>query len=217
MERDIQKAKTALNKARQESEAADSTASQHAKEDAGIYKDKLESVERQSRQHDVLLRWIEQQRTRIQAEQEIETVLEADDQRDEEGQVSNAIRRATVGKRKRKRKSRSVFGPVPSGVKKPKATKRNAPRQKRKVLEVLDVSEARQRGTPRPSESRDRKPRHVKQDKPLRPFRPQNVFKDNPSNTKAKLTRSCKALNRAGALMTRSGRISRPPDRWIPG
>lgn len=240
IKKDIDNLKTKLDDARKESEYADAASLKRATRDAKIYQERLESAERRLGQHKILLRWIEWERILMDAGPPTSVERDHDDQ---DGAPKAVRKPSAPDHRNRRSKAHSVLSPTQAGVLKPEPRKRNMQRQKRKVHEakpaITDLG-APQSSASRIPNGRENKPRHTKQETPLRPFRPQRVSKvkrhadanaKSLSATRLHGVEQERSLDRARpkhpqhpqrpqsapvVVKTRSGRESRRPKRWVP-
>lgn len=179
IKKDIDNLKTKLDDARKELEYADAASLKRATRDAKIYQERLESAERRLGQHKILLRWIEWERILMDAGPPTSVERDHDDQ---DGAPKAVRKPSAPDHRNRRSKAHSVLSPAQAGVLKLEPRKRNMQRQKRKVQEakpaITDLG-APQSSTSRIPNGRENKPRHTKQETPLRPFRPQRVSNDS--------------------------------------
>lgn len=231
LEKDRDKAEQELDEAREKAQDADDVAgSQRAARDEPAYQQILETAKRDLERHKVFLRWIEQQRLKIE---------EGGGGIGDGGFVDVVSTRVRRG---RQPKASVVLGKV--RISKAAPPKRHAQTRKPKAPEARPATQdsdviPRSR-IPEVPKSRETKARHTKGETSLGPHRPQRV-------TKAKRTIDARAtslvgthprgagqtrpLDRARAMRgsttqqpqpeaehvkTRSGRISKPPARWFP-
>lgn len=208
--------------------------------DAADLEQMLEAIERRLRRHENLLRWVEQERTVIDA---VHPPSVEGDHDDQDGALK-AIRRPSESDRQ-KRRPHAVLGEV--RISKPKPRKRNMQRRKRKAPEAEPAIE--DRGPPQSSASRnpdsreskphrESKPQSTKKDAALRQIYPQRVSKvkrfadasaKSPPATPLRRVGQKRASDRARpnhqqslqrpqstpmVVKMRSGRESRKPERW---
>ena len=150
-----------------------------------LYGYRLKDNERQLRQHEILLRWVEQQRVVMAAEQT--TFVDDTGCYDDRKQARRVGPKGVTGNlapghRKRGRKARSILNPLPSGVSKKHPPKHRCLRPRNR--EVPPAAEnARADSSSPPGSSlripnlREKKARREKDSTPLHPFRPQRVLK----------------------------------------
>ena len=166
--------------------------------------------------------------------------MPVEEDRDDRVALSKVVRRASVfDRRQRQPKARSVLG-EPS-ISKRQTRKRNVQRQRPKAPDAasepappaMNLSSS----TSNISRISDRpkiKPRRTKTRTPLRQLRPQKVFKAkrfNDANAKSAAASRRRAVGQKRPLnaqsprrphpalrviTTRTGRVSRPPVKWVP-
>lgn len=198
-------------------------------EDTEILKGRLGYDERRLRQHKNLLRWIEQQRIAMVA-RHATSVRNNGSHDDDQGQTRKAKTRAVqtsfVPNHRKDQKARSALSPVRSGVSKKMPRKRTLQLQKR------DVTLAAENTSMASSTLQERKPHHARKNTPLRPFRPQRVFKTatnahalqgNSASVHVKSWPMSRSKRQkpikppAFVIIKCSGRVSRKPEKFCPG
>ncbi|MCJ1465623.1 hypothetical protein MMC07_004242 [Pseudocyphellaria aurata] len=205
-----------------------------SQEDVEGYEYNIAYAERCVRRHENLLQWIEQQRRAMIAEQAT-FVHENEGHNDDRGQVkigkACGVRRlAASDRRKSERKSRSVLGPVKSGVSKNTSQKRRSLRlQQRSVPQEAELAtEKLCENTslssdlpPKVSETgkkASRSKRSANLNAKSRPKgRVQGGTKRNPADRAQSKVRKPIQQRSTHEIATRSGRISKRPKRLQPG
>lgn len=192
-------------------------------EDIKIFGSNLGYGERRLRQHENLLRWIEQQRIAMAARQGT-SVHDNGSHDGDQGQTRKAEPRAiwtsSASNRQKDQKARSALSPVRSRVSKKMPQKRDIP----PLVENMAMASS--------THLQEKKPRRAKESTPLCPFRPQRVSKTaknarvpkgNRASANAK-PRPTGQSNRqkpieqpVSVIIKCSGRVSRRPERFCPG
>jgi hypothetical protein len=242
-EKDVQDDKEKLAAARKKLEDIGAPGLELA-EEVEIFEGRIKSGEIKLRQREVLLRWVEQQRVAMAAEQS--TFGHAD-----QSDGPKAIRKArgldrpkrqpkhhSVLSPKRQQKPHSVLSPKQAGVSKSTSRKRSLRPQKRggNVAQGAENATAAPRlNISRMPDVREHKPRRGKESTPLGPFRPQKVsktarrgpkgkqaadanVKSQPkSSTDRARSKRRKSIHESAPVVvtTRSGRESKRPERFV--
>lgn len=199
-------------------------------EDIKIFGSNLGYGERRLRQHENLLRWIEQQRIAMAARQAT-SVHDNGSHDGDQGQPRKAepraIRTSSAFNRQKEPKARSALSPVRSRVSKKMPQKRTLRPQKRDIPPVVENT-----AMASSTHLQEKKPRRAKESTPLRPLRPQRVSKTaknarapkgNRASANAKPRPTSQSKRRkpieqpVAVIIKCSGRVSRRPERFCPG
>lgn len=228
------KRKEALNVAHEKVEAA-GAAGVECEAEGLDFQYMLETAERKLEYHEHLLRWIEQERL-VMVHAQPPSVEE------DNGNQDSALKAVGISaksdRRKRQPKVHEVLGEV--RVSKPEPRKRNSQHQKRKAPEArlaFDDSGPPQSSVSRNVEKRGSKPRSTKERTALSQTHPQRVFKDKrfantsvapamqltqvgpkraPGRARPKRQQSPQWPQPAVVARTKSGRVSRKPEFFVP-
>ena len=228
--------KRELDDARRKAGDTDPAVSERAAEDVEAIQQLLEDAEQDLRRHKVLLQWIKQERRSM--DPGCPTLIEEDD--NDQDAVSKAVRTTSTRDRRMRRPEASVvLGKVRVSKAKPK--KRNGPKAPQFKPAIQGSDATTQSSIPQALKRRETKPRHSKEERPLRQLRPQKVSKakrfadasvKSMSVTPPRSAGQTRSLDRAGLkrrpapqrrqlvgknVLTRSGRISKRPVRCAPG
>ena len=231
--------KNELNDAQKKAKDTDPAASERAARDAEAIQCILENAERDLERHKVLLQWIEQER-RVMDPGFPTPVNEDNNNHDTAPKVVRST--STRSRHKSRTETSAVLGRVRVSKAKPKKWK--AQTQKPKAPEfkaAIQDSDATPRSSiPQTPKRQEIKPRRDEEERPLRPVRPQRVSKANwfvdarakslsgthlpgagqtRSPDRARFRRRPAPQRPQPAcenVMTRTGRISKPPVRWAP-
>lgn len=228
IEKDIKNGREELNDARNQSEDTGASGRRDVR-DIEIFEYRLKYDERLLKQHENLLRWIEQQRITMFVKQTT-VVYDNGSHGDNKHQNREAeprlIRTSSAPNRRKDQKTDSALRPVRSGVSKKKPQKRILPPQSR------DVSAAtKNKLIASSTDIQEKNHRRVKKSTPLRPFRPQRVSKiakntrakSNPASVNATARPPSQSKRRkprkqlASVNIKCSGRVSRRPEKFCPG
>lgn len=153
-------------------------------QDVESFKHRVGYTERRLRQHEILLRWIEEQRVAFAADQALSvdtSVTQDDGSQAKEDKPSATPRSPAPARRKRGKNTCSVLGPIRSAISKNQSQKRSNLRPPKRDVPQSAEKATGESNAPRCSQRirdlRGNKPQHGKESTPLRPFRPQRVSK----------------------------------------
>ena len=238
-ERKRDELKNELNDAQKKAKDTHTAASERAARDAQALRRILENAERDLERHKVLLQWIEQER-RVMDPGFPTPVNEDNNNHDTAPKVVRST--STRSRHKSRTETSAVLGKVRVSKTKPKKWKTQTQKPKAPEFKatIQDSDAIPQSSIPQTPKRRETKPRRAEEERPLRPVRPRRVSKANRFADASAKSLSGTQLPGAGQtrspggarskrrpasqrpqpacenVMTRTGRISKPPVRWAP-